>query len=190
MLGDKENVGIHSPVKKQKMGMTSRPEARYPPAQVLSPRSANSRTLPYSPIRPSPSKSLLARPVSPMKPGIPSLAGGAAGMLTNMVDKAKSRGNMARKATQTGVAAAKSKRNALAQVPTRPTRGRARSVSSASETSTGTTIVRKPVPPPAAKAPVKRGVMGTLKSIGSQKKASTASTATTTRSGRILRQRD
>lgn len=44
------------------------------PSTILSPKSANSRTLPHSPIRPalcSPQKSYLSRPVSPLKPCSP-----------------------------------------------------------------------------------------------------------------------
>jgi hypothetical protein len=75
---DKENTAepaqpIPNPKKRTK---ANRAESRQVThlSTVLSPKSANSRTLPQSPIRPalgSPQKSYLSRPVSPMKPYLP-----------------------------------------------------------------------------------------------------------------------
>ncbi|PVH78920.1 hypothetical protein DL98DRAFT_516416 [Cadophora sp. DSE1049] len=200
---DKENEDIENPKKRIRgppippARTTSR--AKIQPSQVLSPRSANSRTLPRSPIRPaSPTKSFLARPVSPLKPSAPVPSGGAAGILTNMVEKAKStRAGTARKVTAekpapAAVGAGRGRRAAPpASAPT-VGRGRASTISESSESSNAT-IVRKPVAVP-KKAPVKKTVMSTIKGMGSQKKMPAASKAsaapTTAAGGRVLRKRN
>ncbi|KAH6723613.1 Borealin N terminal-domain-containing protein [Leptodontidium sp. 2 PMI_412] len=197
---DKENEDIENPKKRVRgppippARTTSR--AKIQPSQVLSPRSANSRTLPRSPIRPaSPAKSFLARPVSPLKPSAPVPSGGAAGILTNMVEKAKStRAGAARKVTAekpATIGAGRGKRTAPAASAPTVGRGRASTISESSESSNAT-IVRKPVPAP-KKAPVKKSVMSTIKGMGSQKKmpaASKASAAPTAAGGRVLRKRN
>jgi len=167
--GDKENEDIENPKKRTRGApvpparTTSRAKLQ---TQVLSPRSANSRTITRSPIRPSPSKSNLARPVSPLKPAAPVPAGGAAGILTNMVEKAKStRGAATRKAPEpaktTGVG--RGKRAAAPAPAPRVGRGRASTISDSSDTS-NSTVVRNPVA--AKKEPTKRTVMGTIKGMG------------------------
>jgi hypothetical protein len=196
---DKENEDIENP-KKRVRGAPAPPQrvasrSQIQPSQVLSPRSANSRTLPRSPIRQAPPmKSGLARPVSPLKPTAPVPSGGAAGILTNMVEKAKAtRGAGARKAAEPKVAttaAGRGKRTAAAPPPvTRTARGRASTISDSSEGS-NTTVVRKPVA--AKKEPVKRTVMGTLRGMGgATKKAVAAKPTTTTTTGtRVLRKRN
>lgn len=54
--------------------------------------------------------------------------------------------------------------------------------------------MRKPVPAPAKKAPVKKTVMSTIKGMGSQRKMPAASKAsaapTTSAGGRVLRKRN
>ena len=72
---DKENAQEHSqPIPNpKKRTKANKAESRQVtnPSTVLSPKSANSRTFPQSPIRPtlcSPQKSYLSRPVSPLKP--------------------------------------------------------------------------------------------------------------------------
>ncbi|KAH7398062.1 Borealin N terminal-domain-containing protein [Cadophora sp. MPI-SDFR-AT-0126] len=198
---DKENEDIENPKKRVRgppippARTTSR--AKMQASQVLSPRSANSRTLPRSPIRPaSPTKSLLARPISPLKPTAPVPSGGAAGILTNMVEKAKStRAGAARKVTAEKAAPAAGRGRRAAPPASAPTvgRGRASTISESSESSNAT-IVRKPVPAPTKKAPVKKTVMSTIKGMGSQKKMPAASKAsaapTTAAGGRVLRKRN
>ncbi|KAK0103219.1 hypothetical protein ONS95_005253 [Cadophora gregata] len=204
---DKENEDIENPKKRIRGApipparTTSRPGARIQPSQVLSPRSANSRTLPRSPIRPaSPTKFLLARPISPLKPTAPVPSGGAAGILTNMVEKAKSsraaagaaRKVTAEKAAPATVGAGRGRRAAPSAAAPTTGRGRASTISESSESSSATTIVRKPVAA-AKKVPVKKTVMSTIKGMGSQKKmpaASKASAAPTTAGGRVLRKRN
>ncbi|KAL2070984.1 hypothetical protein VTL71DRAFT_14010 [Oculimacula yallundae] len=201
---DKENEDIENPKKRVRgppippARTTSR--AKLQTSQVLSPRSANSRTLPRSPIRPaSPTKSYLARPVSPLKPSAPVPSGGAAGILTNMVEKAKSTraGGAARKVTaekeRPGTALGAGRGRRMAPPPPAPTvgRGRASGISESSEASNAT-IVRKPVPAP-KKAPVKKTVMSTLKGMGHKKmpvagKVSAAPAAAV--GGRVLRKRN
>lgn len=196
---DKENQGIEVPKKRIK-GEPAMPLAksttRLPPSpSVLSPRSANSRTLPRSPIRPvSPQKSFLARPISPMKPTAPVQAGGASGILTSMVEKAKSTRNAAvRKVTAEKVPTStigRGRKAVAASMAPPPSRGR---VSDSSDASAGTVITRKPVPVKKA-APIKKSVMGTLKGMASQKKvpvaAKPAVTAGAATGGRVLRKRN
>ncbi|TVY71227.1 hypothetical protein LSUE1_G005955 [Lachnellula suecica] len=193
--GDKENEDIENPKKRTRgapnppVRTTSKAKLQ---AQVLSPRSANSRTVPRSSIRPSPSKSNLARPISPLKPVAPTLAGGAAGMLTNMVEKAKStRGAAARKAPEpvatTGVG--RGRRAPAAAPAPKVGRGRASTLSDSSDGS-NTTIVRKPVA--AKKEPAKRTVMGTIKGIGgaASKKMPAGKPAAAVSGTRVLRKRN
>ncbi|KAM3086827.1 hypothetical protein ACMFMG_000950 [Clarireedia jacksonii] len=194
---DKENEHIESPPKRNKAPpilperTTSRMKDHHP-NQVLSPRSANSRTLPMSPIRPaSPSKPFLARPVSPFKPvvSLASTVGGGT-LKAGMADKAKTtRAAGTRRISPhtnpAGPALGRGKRTAAATAGPAPKGGVERgSLSEQSDASTATTIVRKPVP--AKKAPAKKTVMGTIKGMGAAKKAPTASTAS---GGRVLRKR-
>jgi hypothetical protein len=197
---DKENEDIENPKKRTRAApvpparTTSR--AKIAPSQVLSPRSANSRTLPRSPIArpPSPQKSYLARPVSPLKPTAPAPPGGAAGLLTNVVEKAKTT-----RATVTGkviaesstVGAGRGRRAAPAASAPMVGRGRASTISENSDSSS-TTVVRKPVA--TKKAPVKKTMMSTIKGMGSQKKipaaAKSTASAAPVSTGRVLRKRN
>ncbi|KAH8674689.1 Borealin N terminal-domain-containing protein [Tricladium varicosporioides] len=197
---DKENEDIENPKKRLRGGpapptrTVSRGQVK--PSQVLSPRSANSQTLPRSPIRPTilPTKSALARPVSPLKPRAPLPSGGAAGILTNMVEKAKgTRGAATKRATETKTASASAAgvgrgRRAAAPAPApKVGRGRASTISDLSDSS-NTTVIRKPV---AKKEPAKRTVMSTLKGMGgASKKAPTARPATAMSGTRVLRKRN
>jgi hypothetical protein len=196
---DKENEDIENP--KRVRGAPAPPArttSKIQPSQVLSPRSANSRTLPRSPIRPagSPGKSMLARPISPLKPTAPVPSGGAAGILTSMVEKAKStsRGVATRKVTGQSAAGGAGRGKRAAAPAAAPKVGRGRAISDSSEGSSGsqtTTIVRKPVAAPAKKAPAKRTVMSTIKGMGggaaNKKAAAPKAVATGTR---VLRKRN
>ncbi|TVY44028.1 hypothetical protein LSUB1_G002127 [Lachnellula subtilissima] len=191
---DKENEDIENP-KKRPRGPPAPPARTTSKAklqsQVLSPRSANSRTFPRSPVRASPAKSNLARPISPFKPVAPTPAGGAAGILTNMVEKAKSTRAATRKpaepAKTTGVG--RGKRTAAPAPAPRVARGRASTISDSSDASNGT-IVRKPVA--AKKEPAKRTVMGTIRGMGgaASKKVQASKPAATTTGSRVLRKRN
>ncbi|KAE8445901.1 hypothetical protein EG329_012680 [Mollisiaceae sp. DMI_Dod_QoI] len=197
---DKENEDIENPKKRTRAApvpptrTTSR--AKIQPSQVLSPRSANSRTLPRSPVaRPvSPQKSFLARPVSPLKPAAPAPIGGAPGASTNMVEKTKtSRAAATRKVTaESSTAGAGRGRRAAPPASAPPIgKGRASTISESSDSSS-TTVLRKPVP--AKKAPAKKTVMSTIKGIGSQKKmppaAKSTASAAPVSTGRVLRKRN
>jgi hypothetical protein len=152
--------------------------------------------VPRSPVRTaiSPVRSQLARPVSPLKPVAPTPIGGAAGILTNMVEKAKTtRGAGTRKATDasTATGAGRGKRTAPPASAPRVGRGRASTISDSSDSST-TTVVRKPaVAKNMASVKEKKTVMTTIKGMGSQKKlpASKPAAAPTT-GGRVLRKRN
>ncbi|KAE9373053.1 hypothetical protein N431DRAFT_337679 [Stipitochalara longipes BDJ] len=198
---DKENEDIENPKKRPRGPLvptrtTSRDKLQ--PSQVLSPRSANSRSMPRSPIRTavSPARTQLARPISPLKPVAPTPAGGAASILTNMVEKAKTtrttgtrKGTDTSSSSNTNAGAGRGKRT----VPpaSAPKIGRGRAISDSSDSST-TTVVRKPgVAKKAAPVKEKKTVMTTIKGMGSQKKlpASKPATAPTT-GGRVLRKRN
>ncbi|KAF4634243.1 hypothetical protein G7Y89_g3865 [Cudoniella acicularis] len=194
---DKENEDIENP-KKRARGpappVRTASRGQLQPSQVLSPRSANSRTLPRSPVRPAgpPAKSALARPLSPLKPKAPIPSGGTASILTNMVEKAKStRGAATRKATETKATTAGAGRGRRAAAPTpapRAGRGRASTISDLSDSS-NTTVVRKPV---AKKEPAKRTIMSTLKGMGAgaTKKVPAAKPASAPTGTRVLRKRN
>ena len=115
-LADKENTPQYGLTVAKKRAKTTTAStaatratsrAKASPAQVLSPKSSNSRSLPHSPDRvpPSPSKSTLLRPTSPLKPA--AAAASHAGARTTraiagMVEKAKStRAKAARKRSPT-----------------------------------------------------------------------------------------
>lgn len=212
---DKENEDVENPKKRPRGApfaplpatrTTSQRPVTQP--QILSPKSSNTRAqLARVPVRPinssSPPKSHLARPTSPLKPGAPAPAGGASSILTNMVEKAKStRAAASRKVTEgsnTSSAApiGRGRRGAAAQ-PAAPVprvgRGRGNSDSNSSETSTGTTVVRRAAPTAAAqKAPAKRTVMGTIKGMsgqGSKKLPAGKPAPPATSTGRVLRKRN
>lgn len=201
---DKENDDLSNPRKRGKAAAAPRAASRtkQPTDQVLSPRSGNSRTAPQalSPVRPptsmaSPGKSYLARPVSPMKAMPPMPAGGAAGILTNMVEKAKSaRATATRKVTTTSTtttntATSRARKQTVVPPPApRARRGRPSNSSESSDASQKTTIVTKPAA--VKKEPVKRTVMGTIKGMAATRKTTTASTAPKPApAGRVLRKR-
>ncbi|CAG8976359.1 hypothetical protein HYALB_00006132 [Hymenoscyphus albidus] len=194
---NQENQEIEYPKKRARApNPAGRPISRetVQPSQVLSPRSANSRSYQLTQTRnAAQSKPVPSRPVSPLKSSASAASGGAAGILTNMVEKAKAtRGAAAvRKATgpkKAETKKAETKKAAEAKQATgtirgrktpapaaapaaRSTRGRPRTVSDSSDTSNGT-VVRKPV---AKKEPAaKRTVMGTIRGMGAAKKAAAA----------------
>jgi hypothetical protein len=127
---------------------------------------------------------------------------GAASILINMVEKAKStRSAATRKVTGAKEAAstigAGRGRRPLATQPTVTAKqavgkGRA-SINSESSDASAATVIRKPVAAPVKKAPVKKTVMSTLKGMGSQKKmpaATKPATASAPVGGRVLRKRN
>ncbi|KAH8592048.1 Borealin N terminal-domain-containing protein [Bisporella sp. PMI_857] len=197
---DKENEDIENP-KKRTRGPPQPPDrttsrVNLQPDQVLSPRSANSRTLPKSPIRPTvPPKTGVSRPPSPLKPAVPASSGGAASILTNMVEKAKTtRGMATRKAVEPTTASGVGRgKRAVAAAPA-PKVGRGRAASDSSNGS-GSTVIRKSAPAPKKAAPAtKRTVMSTIKGIGagaSTKKAPgpKVAPAAAPAGGRVLRKR-
>ncbi|KAI9722711.1 MAG: hypothetical protein M1812_001642 [Candelaria pacifica] len=157
---DKENAlteDLSLPKKRAKTTASTRAASRtkIQPSQVLSPKSSNSRTLPQSPIRPimSPSKSFLARPVSPLKPAAPAM-----NALAGMVERARTTRATGRKptpvvpATMATAAAAtaaggRAKRGAAVQpsatqaAAAAAANARDRAASNSSEASNATTVV-------------------------------------------------
>jgi hypothetical protein len=198
---DKENEDIENPKKRVRGPIVpTRTASREKlQTQVLSPRSANSRPVPRSPVRTAafPARSQLARPISPLKPVAPAPIGGAASILTNMVEKAKTtKGGATRKGTDTSATSSNTTAGAGRGKRTIPTAsapkvGRGRAISDTSDSST-TTVVRKPgVAKKVAPVKEKKTVMSSIKGIGSQKKlpASKPAAAPAT-GGRVLRKRN
>src|SRR5450432_382225 len=195
---DKENDDLSNPKKRVKGPVPAQnpSRARLQPDQVLSPRSANSRTLPRSPVRPalSPGKSYLARPVSPYKSMGPPPASGTAGLLTNMVEKAKStRATASRPVTASSSSSSSSGvgrgRRAPQPAPAaKAGKGRASNSSQSTDASSGTAIVSKATG--GYKSPVKKAVMGAVKGM----KATTAKKPVTGKAAapatRVLRSRN
>ncbi|KAI1365040.1 hypothetical protein F5Y08DRAFT_194182 [Xylaria arbuscula] len=151
---DKENQGeaIDNPKKKSR-GMPANPKAQISASQILSPTSSNTRVLPRD--RPaSPTKSMISRPMSPMKAPIHKAS---SNILSSIVEKARATrpAMTARKATASSTASSSAgttattatgrTRKAAAPPPsTTVTRGK-RKVSLASESSEASTatVVKK-----------------------------------------------
>ncbi|KAI9847183.1 MAG: hypothetical protein M1837_003046 [Sclerophora amabilis] len=163
---DKENSGqneLANPKKRAKPNPTSTAATRaasrskMEPNQILSPKSSNSRTVPISPARrtPSPGKSDLVRRVSPFKQ-----IATAKTALAGMVEKAKS--TRAGKAAVSAAPATKGKRGAQPAATTQKSQKlqRDRVISNSSDASTGT-VVTKPKTTTARQAPEKAKAAGT-----------------------------
>ena len=169
------------------------------PSTVLSPKSANSRTLPQSPIRPglgSPQKSHISHPTSPLKPFSPlkaaSPAKAAAAVATAaLASMLNEKSNVGRPKTARGPKATTTKRAKVQE--SRTMRGAenkqevedSRKVSNSSNTSsasTGTTIVKNARKAPAGVTKNNIGVRATGKKV-----AAAAEGPTTGR--RVLRKR-
>ena len=201
---DKENnaqsmEAIPNPKKRAKMTTTARSRQATNPSTVLSPKSANSRTLPQSPIHPelkSPQKSYFAYPTSPLKPVSPiklaspvkTTAAAATANLACMVnEKAKpgrSKGAAGRKPTNpatTKAAAGRPKRGADVAKEPEDVR-KVSNQSNISSISTGTTIVKNARKAPAA---AKKNDVG-VRAVG---KKVTAGTAMPPPGRRVLRKR-
>ena len=204
---DKENDAQHieaipNPKKRSKMTTTTAKSRQATnPSTVLSPKSANSRTLPQSPVRPelnSHSKLYFAHPTSPLKPISPiklaspakTAAVAATASLASMVnEKAKSgrpKGAAGRKASNSATAKAaggRPRRGADAAKEPEDVR-KVSNQSNISSTSTGTTIVKNGRKAPLA-ATKKNDVA--VRAVG--KKISAAATAMPPPSRRVLRKR-
>lgn len=172
--GDKENntqsmEAIPNPKKRIKTTVAAKSRQATNPSTVLSPKSANSRTLPQSPIRPelkSPTKSYFAHPTSPLKPVSPiklaspakAAAAVATANLASMVnEKAKpgrpkaGAGRKAADSTTTKAAVGRPKRGVDGAKEPDDAR-KASNQSSISSISTGTTIVKNARKGPTAAA--------------------------------------
>ncbi|KAG5794933.1 hypothetical protein H9Q69_006038 [Fusarium xylarioides] len=200
--GDKENEVEHTETaKKRARAATTTDMSHARSGQILSPTSSNSRMANRPP---SPTKSGIARPASPLK-----RPATASGMLSSMVEKAKATragAGAGRKITTNSTTSSMSTNSTAATrnkkaVPATSTSSRAptsrpgtrttrRSIanSESSESSNGTVIRKGPA---AKSAPVKRGTASRKGTTGAVRKntaksnPSTASTGT----GRTLRKR-
>ena len=206
-LAEKENdaqsvEAIPNPKKRAKIATTAKSRQATNPSTVLSPKSANSRTLPQSPSRPelkSPQKSYLALPNSPLKPISPvklaspakTAAAVATANLASMVHEktkpgrskgAAAAGRKATNPTTTKAAVGRPKRGAdVAQEPEDVRK--VSNQSNVSSVSTGTTIVKNARKAPTAAA--KKNDVG-VRAVG---KRVTASTAMPPPGRRVLRKR-
>ncbi|EWY94287.1 hypothetical protein FOYG_07098 [Fusarium oxysporum NRRL 32931] len=200
--GDKENEVEHTETaKKRARAATTTDVSHARSGQILSPTSSNSRMANRPP---SPTKSGIARPASPLK-----RPATASGMLSSMVEKAKATragAGAGRKMTTNSTASSMSTNSTAATrnkkaVPATSTTSRAptsrpgtrttrRSIanSESSESSNGT-VIRKG---PAAKSvPVKRGTASRKGTTGAVRKTTAKSNPSTasTGTGRTLRKR-
>ncbi|ORY60147.1 Borealin N terminal-domain-containing protein [Pseudomassariella vexata] len=201
---DKENSvePVGQPKKRLRAGPTGTDTTRSQPAHVLSPASTNVRITHRTADRPpSPTKSMIARPVSPIK------TKSSGNILSNMVEKAK--GTRGAAATRKVTASSTASLNAGGMVSkarkppvptpaaagtTAATRGRRKlsATSESSETSSGT-VVRKAGTTKAftvkAAPTAKRTVMGTIKSATSKRAPALKAPAAPANPGRTLRKR-
>ena len=203
-LADKENntqsiEAIPNPKKRAKTTTAARSRQATNPSTVLSPKSANSRALPQSPMRPelnSPQKLYLANPTSPLKTISPiklaspakAAAAAATASLASMVnEKAKpgrSKAASGRKASNPTTKQSVRRPKRGADVAKEPEDVRKVSnQSNISSTSMGTTIVRNARTAP--KAAAKKNDVG-VRAVG---KKITASTAMPPPGRRVLRKR-
>ncbi|KAL9124704.1 MAG: hypothetical protein Q9217_005988 [Psora testacea] len=163
----KENIAIHedliaNPKKRTKVAQNAATRQPPNPSTVLSPKSANSRTLPQSPVRPtlgSPQKSFNSHPASPLKPMVlPAKI--ATASLTSMVTEKAKPGRPKAGAGKTAAkraAASRKKPEAERKVDSEGLRT-VSSTSNSSAMSTGTTIVKNVKKGPSTTA--KKGMGG------------------------------
>ena len=204
-LADKENnaqpvEAIPNPKKRTKTTTAASSRQATNPSTVLSPKSANSRTLPQSPVRPdmkSPQKLYIAHPTSPLKPISPiklaspakAAAAAATASLASMVnEKAKPgrpKAGATRKAsnpTTTKTAGGRPKRGATVVQEPEDVR-KVSNQSNISSISTGTTIVKNSRKAPTTAA--KKNDVG-VRAVG---KKVTAGTSMPPPGRRVLRKR-
>ena len=188
----KDTITIHedpisNPKKRTKVSSNLDKRRAPNPSTVLSPKSANSRTLPQSPIRPalgSPMKSFTSHPASPLKAMASPAKAAMAPLASQVTEKARpGRPKSAASKTAASKAAAGRKKreaeNALEQEGLRTVS----STSNSSAVSTGTTIVKNMKKKQTA-GPAKKGVG--VKAVG-KKVAGAADPAPAGR--RVLRKR-
>ena len=206
-LADKENYAqsveaIPNPKKRSKMTTAAKSRQATNPSTVLSPKSANSRTLPQSPIRPelkSAQKLYFTHPTSPLKSASPiklaspakAAVAAATANLASMVNEKSKPGRPKRAAgrkgsnpTTTKAAGGRPKRGAdVAQEPEDVRK--VSNQSNVSSVSTGTTIVKNGRKAPTAAA--KKNEVG-VRALG-KKVTTAAATAMPPPGRRILRKR-
>ncbi|KAL0475495.1 Borealin N terminal domain-containing protein [Neurospora intermedia] len=215
---DKENYEIEpmNTEKRQRLGPAA-DILRNHSNQVLSPTSSNSRLAPRGERTPSPTKQhyptgIGARPISPTKP---TAGTSASTLISNMVEKARSRANSPQKHSTiteaTQASAAKSRARAATTSAASATTRTSRRISGASvsseASSTSSVAARRQRPATATgmasgtAASAKRGVISTIKKgMAATKKAAgggtketaekmAATTAAPAASGRVLRKR-
>ena len=202
---DKENnaqsiEAIPNPKKRTKVAATAKSRQATNPSTVLSPKSANSRTLPHSPIRPelkSPQKPYSAHPTSPLKfispvklasPAKAAAAAATASLASMVNEKAKpgrskaAAGRKASNPTTTKTAGGRPKRGVDSVKEPEDVR-KVSNQSNISSISTGTTIVKNTRKAPATAG--KKNDIG-VRAVG---KKVTASTAMPPPGRRVLRKR-
>lgn len=179
-VDERDRVKIHedpipNPKKRTKVAENADSRRAPNPSTVLSPKSANSRTLPQSPIRPnlgSPQKSNTSRPASPLKPiastGKTATVAATAALASMIGEKTKTGRPKAAVGKQAGA------RQTKRQPDTNQEMEGLRTVSSTSNSSamsTGTTIVRTAKKPPAPNNKKGAGTKATGKKIAAASEA-------------------
>lgn len=199
---DKENEDLDNPKKRNRASPlpSARIISNLPPSQILSPRSTNSQTLPYSPMRlnlrkiPTPSQ-----PTSPVKPSLKHSSTGSSKRLRSIVSRVDaSRGAASTIKPKTGPTRAAARGQKAATPSTTQAKARARaSTTSQSSNSSSSTVVKKTSQGTKNQVKVgatskKKGVLGAIKNMGSQKKSPLTkggTSSTSTGIGRVLRKR-
>lgn len=218
---DKENdshADLALPKKRTKVAAapaaSTRTASRSKPAasQILSPKSynTNSKNLQHSPIRPitSPTKSNIARPVSPLKPLPPAFTASITnapasiptGVVAGMVEKIKSARTAAARKVTPAAPTGRAKRTVAQTATASATIGRGRAASNSSHASVSTTgtVVTRLKGKAAAPAQQKMEVEGKVKAVvgraggitaAARKAAAAAAVEVPAAGKRILRKR-
>ncbi|RKF54585.1 hypothetical protein GcC1_210033 [Golovinomyces cichoracearum] len=197
ILTDKENNhDLGNTPKRSRRSPHQNSPSRIPASQVLSPRSANSRLHSQSPVRLAPPENPgSAYSISPQKSNLKATTVGSTTVSRNVASKIdpKRKPHATQKSgIDSSRGTGRGKRLPAASTALRSGRGRI-SVGSQNSNSSSNTVrkilpVRKP-PIKEKQAQTKRGVIGTIKAIGGQRKPTTDKTPADTTSGRVLRKR-
>ncbi|RJE25720.1 hypothetical protein PHISCL_01908 [Aspergillus sclerotialis] len=163
LYSDKENApatgetadGLNNPKRRANgAGGTSRvvsQKVRGEDSRILSPKSSNSRSYPHSPLRGSPDKLHMSRPMSPLKPssplrGAPSSLAGNSRSATGASARDNRPPSQLRGATRTAGTGPRAVRSPAQRPPTRQNERRLSTSTTSSTASAGTTIVKSSRP--------------------------------------------
>ncbi|TQS35618.1 hypothetical protein Golomagni_03956 [Golovinomyces magnicellulatus] len=197
ILVDKENNhDIGNTPKRSRRSPHQNSPSRIPASQVLSPRSANSRLHSQSPVRLAPpEKPGSAYSISPQKQNLKATTLGTNTISRNVaskIDPKRKPISTQKSSIDSSRGTGRGKRLPATATALRSGKGRVSVVSQNSNSSSNTVRKILPVRKPPLKekqTQTKRGVIGTIKAIGGQRKPTTDKPPSDTTSGRVLRKR-